>query len=609
MAVVDKATFKAQKDVDYADNTNEDITASIQRATFEDVADSTAFLAADESVSGNWTFDEKASGVAGTAASHLIVKSQLDDALESVRSTGIKFGGELSASGTTNKVALTAGEAVIFDDTDPENPTTTNISWTARTAADIDNTGVINWYYFDDNTDTLKQTSVPPTRENRRTRIWLGHAFSDGVDNLGTVKDRDFVSQITPQLREVAEALGFVRLSGLAIAANASANLTIDRSSGSLFDFGSNGQDSPHSKDYTTDTIADFFRIDRDSTTGLFTTIDPANYDNAGTLTAVSPSNRFTIQDIMFFSNDTISIQYGQALYASEDLAIAAIASRSYVMNPNTTEGLRLAYLVVQGSETDLTNATFITTNKFGEIGGGTSAAPTGLLEAANNLSDVASLTTTQSNLAAQDWDFQGIDITNIGDVEAAAATFNDDVTINSVTDGRGLTIIRSSDAGIFLKETSGSLHEYVIKNSGGLLAFQKFTNGSFNQTPLIINTTGGATFSSTLTVEGHISYQVEIPTAKTANYTLVEADNGKILEMNGTFSFIFPDGALSDGWSVQLVNIGTGTVTLDRTTNTETVKSKVQTAGTSDSLLESQFGGCTVYCNGTSFTAIGDLT
>lgn len=65
----------------------------------------------------------------------------------------------------------------------------------------------------------------------------------------------------------------------------------------------------------------------------------------------------------------------------------------------------------------------------------------------------------------------------------------------------------------------------------------------------------------------------VEIPTApelrrmpKTANYTLVEADKGRLIEVTaGSVTLSFAAAAdLGDGWSCLLANSGTGDVTLD---------------------------------------------
>jgi len=134
-------------------------------------------------------------------------------------------------------------------------------------------------------------------------------------------------------------------------------------------------------------------------------------------------------------------------------------------------------------------------------------------------------------------------------------------------------------------------------------------TTDSTSTTTGSIQTDGGLGVAKDIVCGGHIAYQTEIPTAKSANYTLLEADNGKIIEVNGTYSIILPSTNLGAGFTVQIVNIGSGTVTLDRTTNTKNIYSKVNNAGNVNLLLENQYGGCTIYARGSDYVAIGDLT
>ena len=158
--VVTKSVFQAQVDSDFADNTNEDIKATHHRQTFANVSESTAFLAADETVAGNWTFDEAVSGVTGTANAHFVTLDQMNTSLANVRSTGIEYGGELSH--TANVINVTAGAAIIFDDTDFENPITYNITWDAEVSTSLTSNNVVMYLYFD-NTGAFTQTTTAPT--------------------------------------------------------------------------------------------------------------------------------------------------------------------------------------------------------------------------------------------------------------------------------------------------------------------------------------------------------------------------------------------------------------------------------------------------------------
>ena len=87
----------------------------------------------------------------------------------------------------------------------------------------------------------------------------------------------------------------------------------------------------------------------------------------------------------------------------------------------------------------------------------------------------------------------------------------------------------------------------------------------------------------------------------KTSNYTLVTADNNKILECNGSFIITLPQ-YMPTGFQATIVNVGTGVITL---TPTVTLSSK-----SGNRKLASQWIGATVYHRGNdSWVAMGDLT
>lgn len=87
----------------------------------------------------------------------------------------------------------------------------------------------------------------------------------------------------------------------------------------------------------------------------------------------------------------------------------------------------------------------------------------------------------------------------------------------------------------------------------------------------------------------------------KTSTYTLVAADNNKILECNGTFTVTLP-AYMSTGFQVTIVNVGTGVITISATA---TLFSK-----NSNRKLASQWIGATAYHRGGDYWVLmGDLT
>ena len=114
--------------------------------------------------------------------------------------------------------------------------------------------------------------------------------------------------------------------------------------------------------------------------------------------------------------------------------------------------------------------------------------------------------------------------------------------------------------------------------------------------------------------ITGTLSDQTDLQTALDAKadknlsinsqsgaYSVVEADNGKTIECDGTFTLTFPTG-LTTGFQVLIANVGTGTITLaaDGTLQTKDSNTKIS----------SQWAGVTAYHRGSdNIVAFGDLT
>ena len=104
----------------------------------------------------------------------------------------------------------------------------------------------------------------------------------------------------------------------------------------------------------------------------------------------------------------------------------------------------------------------------------------------------------------------------------------------------------------------------------------------------------------------------VEIPggvvakmSSKTANYILVLADNGSIIEFNAATNVVVtvPASGFPAGWNVQIVQ-------LHATTTISFIVSGGATFNSKGTKLASQYGGCTIYHrSGDDYVGIGDLT
>ena len=85
-------------------------------------------------------------------------------------------------------------------------------------------------------------------------------------------------------------------------------------------------------------------------------TIDPDNYDNAGTITALS-NNKWSIQRVYFFGQTpSTAIMYGQNIYSSQAAALAAINQEVFVVPPNVVDAVWIATLILKKGTTDLSD-------------------------------------------------------------------------------------------------------------------------------------------------------------------------------------------------------------------------------------------------------------
>lgn len=103
-----------------------------------------------------------------------------------------------------------------------------------------------------------------------------------------------------------------------------------------------------------------------------------------------------------------------------------------------------LGWIIAEKGATNLGDGTqeFITANKFGGVGGSIANTGTGQLLSANNLLDVADVTTSQQNLNLE----PGVDIVAIGG--NISDLINDSGYITSQTDDQTASEVNITDSG-----------------------------------------------------------------------------------------------------------------------------------------------------------------
>jgi len=188
---------------------------------------------------------------------------------------------------------------------------------------------------------TVVQQGTMPTPKQRRENIYIGKVVHPNHTVISAVNNNpDYAFSAMSALRDLWTPIRLIN-ENIVPSANG-ANLNINLSAGYLWGNGINfitDQEQPNTVTYAGATAATF-QYRTQAGTGTFTnttTIDPANYDNGGTVTPVGSAARATNQRIYLFPTGQIRIQYGQEWYASLNLAIAGLDSEPFIVNPNNT--------------------------------------------------------------------------------------------------------------------------------------------------------------------------------------------------------------------------------------------------------------------------------
>lgn len=359
-----------------------------------------------------------------------------DTALLNARSTGVRFGGNLSDLGS-GVVRITAGAGQILDNTDPENPTYTAVIW-SQTDLDLSASDDV-YYIYVNSSGTVTSTTTEPSHADYRTDLYLWRVSIRSAAVSGTTSIVQSSQQNIAQIWDIFRGIGYFK-SGLALSA-ASTNLTIAISAGEVYLPGVNFYTSalnPHELEVSARSPATFRHVDQDGDqTADRTAIDVGNYDNAGTITAISGAgSRATIFQVMEFpGSGNIRIFYGQTIYNNVDEAEQALQQGTY--NPTIpaaySNAVTLGWIIAEKSATNLADGTqkFITSNKFGLTGGSIATSGANALLATNNLSDLDDTATALVNL--------GVDDESIQDLVGAMVTGNTETRITvTYQDGDG---------------------------------------------------------------------------------------------------------------------------------------------------------------------------
>ena len=420
------------------------------------------------------------SAVAGTTVADALVNAQVTGLV-----TGLLTGGLMTAGAGAGEINIAAGSACFIDDTtDPAVPVLTSVTWTAFTNVAITDilTSDFTGIGINDSGAVVQVADRVFTGAEHRTIAILGQVSHPDHVNIpvGSIVNLPApVNQAALATVDIMQALGTLNFKGNVFSANG-VNLSLDVSSGLVLRGGSNFHTDTQDPNILTQAgeapVSSAVFVHRDGsggfTTGVLTGafVDPGFYDTGtGTLVAVSPGGRFTIQPLYLGFSGIGIAQYGQALYNSLDLAQEALTD-AVISNPDLDDVNFRGWLIVRGNATDLSDtaqARFVVAPKF--AGGGTGAA--GVITVHGDLSSLLVDDHTQYSLAdgsrgvALDGTFR---VQDTGDI---TRQFAFDLANILTGNTRTFTV---PDANLDLSALNSTFLGTVIRTAAGVYGMQK---------------------------------------------------------------------------------------------------------------------------------------
>lgn len=249
--------------------------------------------------------------------------------------TGVLEGGAISINGVDDSlIDVTAGKALIADYTTPGSPNIREITWDAQTVDPVlGATEFIKWI-------GVQESATPGVGEfvfdieftqlEKRTIAIVGRCWGDGVTDSITAVGQ-YTTPATGQgyvANDLSYVLGSMNKRGNVFGANG-ANLLLDKSAGVSYRYTANYLGNPTAPNVHTDSAQTgittyWYLLQNSLVADIQSDIDPDNYDNAGTKTAV-PSGKYTLQRLYYYPvSQLLAPTYGQKLYDSMGEAIGA---------------------------------------------------------------------------------------------------------------------------------------------------------------------------------------------------------------------------------------------------------------------------------------------
>ena len=346
--------------------------------------------------------------------------------LESNLYTGLLSGGVISGSLGSTSFTITSGSAIIVTlgastgSADPY-PTVKKVAWNNISAPlTYSGSAKITYVGIDGNGAIVQQTVPWGSTDVSQwdTQVELGVVLHLSGSVVTGLYNSPQVSYGFPQRADdFIRAFGPIKISGHTLQASGS-SLSIIKTGGTAYNDGANYINNPNHPSTVVDPAINTSKIYRYYMSGStpiidtgvanagYTTIDPTQYNNNGTLASV-PTNganlRWTIQRVFWIPNSPTNaflVYYGNTLYASVVDAQNGIGTEAFTEAPNTAQnGILIGYIIVAGNETNLQNATIVQGGLFRSVNGIGSSNTSPISTTLAGLSDVQVSSRTTGDL------------------------------------------------------------------------------------------------------------------------------------------------------------------------------------------------------------------
>jgi hypothetical protein len=322
-----------------------------------------------------------------SAPVNTLTQAAINQALHTT-ATGLSQGGVLSVNvGDDTLFDISSGFGyVVNGHTNVEIPTSTLVSWTAKT-------GVVPTYLASHNatyvgldiSGNVYESSANFTATERRNIIGLGLLVHPNRTNIFIANNFPSINvEVGAQVQDILAVLGFRSVGGNRILPrDATSTLQLKKEVGTAFKPGANFENlitQPHTFQLPEQLPVTFrYRTQTGQETSNITAINPAIYDLNGTITAIpSTATLASVQQIYIFQEGDIRIQPGQRYYSNLAEAVSSINSGSFVTEENiAANGLYLGSICMTRSGSNLNNILeFIFVPSQGTTTNGSIASP-----------------------------------------------------------------------------------------------------------------------------------------------------------------------------------------------------------------------------------------